>query len=76
MQETYKQATKQKAEPTKTIILEQGKRVLLLDLDKTIIFYNSPKGFHERPHLGTFLEAIKDLYTIYIFTAANCQYAK
>ena len=75
MQETYKQATKKQPQKTQPVIPDEGKKILLLDLDKTIIFYDSSKGFFVRPHFATFLAAIEDLYSIYIFTAANKLYA-
>lgn len=76
MQETYKKADKQQPPPADWVVAEQGKRVLLLDLDKTIIFYDAAKGFYVRPHLEAFFAAVEGLYSIYIFTAANQEYAK
>ena len=75
MQETYKQATKKQPRKADWVTPDEDKKILLLDLDKTIIFYDTSKGFFVRPHLATFLAAIKDLYSIYIFTAANKPYA-
>ena len=75
MQEAYKQAEKQQPRKAEWVAPDEGKRLLLLDLDKTIIFYDTSKGFFVRPHLATFLATIKDLYSVYIFTAANKSYA-
>lgn len=56
-------------------MLEEGKRLLLLDLDKTLIFYENGRGLFLRPYLLELLNSAREDYTIYIFTAANYAYA-
>jgi len=51
-----------------------NKKLLLLDLDRTIILFEENKGFFLRPHLRKFLETISKFYVIFIFTAATPRY--
>ncbi len=51
-----------------------NKKLLLIDLDKTLIYYSEEKGLIVRPHLKRFLKKIQLYYDIFIFTAAVPNY--
>lgn len=55
---------------------EKNKKVLLLDLDKTLIYFSHPTGLLLRPFLNEFLNELKNHYSIYVFTSATKGYVK
>jgi TFIIF-interacting CTD phosphatase-like protein len=56
--------------------LEKNKKILLLDLDKTLIYFSHSTGLLLRPFLNYFLNEVKKLYSIYLFTSATKSYVK
>lgn len=75
MQEKYKAASKQQPPLAHWVLPRPGKRLLLLDLDKTLIFYHPSHGLMLRPHLAEFLASAIQHYSIYVFTASDSEYA-
>jgi TFIIF-interacting CTD phosphatase-like protein len=54
----------------------KNKKILLLDLDKTLIYYTPKTGLILRPLLNHFFRQLKGLYSIYIFTSATKNYVR
>jgi hypothetical protein len=64
----------QKGQCAPDIRVNGSKKLLLLDLDKTIIHFTEKDGFTCRPHLRQLLKFAKQFYSVYIFTAATASY--